>query len=132
MTQTIFLTIQDSAAKLQAICDTVQKHFYLSEKILLLVPNDEAAHYIDQLLWKLPEESFIPHAVIASPAQDRVAISKIRANLTQAAVLFNLRSEAAVGIPGPHTMIYDLLDHSHPTKLQLSLERQKVYEQAVV
>ena len=112
----IFLTIKDNAAKLQAICDTVQRHFYKAEKMLILVSSDEAAHYIDQLLWKYSEESFIPHAIISSTSHERVAISKVRANLNQAAVLFNLRPEAATQISGPHTLIYDLLDETTPVR----------------
>ena len=123
----IFLTISDNATKLRAIIETVEKHFLKAEKVLVLVGNDEAALYIDQLLWKLPEEGFTPHSIIAAQSKERVAITKVRANLNQADVLFNLRPEAAIQISGPHTLIYELIDQTHPSKHELSLERQKAY-----
>ena len=126
----ILLPIANNQSKLLTIAEISSKHFYHKETLLILVPSDEAAHYIDQLLWKLPEESFIPHAIIHSRSSERVAISTAKANLNQAQVLLNLRPEAAVEVSGPHMLIYDLIDHSSPAKLELSQKRETAYRAA--
>jgi DNA polymerase IIIc chi subunit len=125
----IFLSVANNKEKLKFISDIVAKHFHQAEPILILVASDEAALYIDQLLWKSPEESFIPHAIVHATSKERVAISKSKSNFNQAAVLINLRPDAAVEIEGVH-IIYDLIDLTHSSKEELSHLRQKTYESA--
>lgn len=123
----IFIQVKDNAAKLNKICATVQKHFELKESILITVPSAEAAVYIDQLLWRLPEESFLPHAVVHSPSQEMVAITTATANINQAKILLNLRSEA-ISFASEFLRIYELFDLTHFEKERLSLQRQAVYQ----
>lgn len=110
-----------------SICKTVQHHFELGHAILIAVPSNEAAHYVDQLLWRLPEDSFLPHQITESATNERVVITTQGINVNQASVLFNLCPTASVIWP-QLTTIYELLDETHSDKLRLSKQRQSDYK----
>ena len=55
-----FLEVKTNPDKLAAISRTVQHHYAREEAVLIVVPNAEAAHYIDQLLWKPLQRDFCP------------------------------------------------------------------------
>ncbi len=124
-----FLNVADNASKLKKLCEAVQRHFMAKEKVLIAVPSDEAAAYIDQLLWRMPEESFMPHVIAERQCNERVVITKSNENINKAEVLINLRAEIPTGINDYH-IIYDLLDHTHPTKVEQSRKRQDAYKSA--
>lgn len=129
-TAIFFIEVTNVASKLQAICKTVHKHFEKRERVQISVGDAASASYIDQLLWKIPEESFLPHAIIDTPsAATPIAITAVAANLNQATVLINLAA-------GPSSIIhlfqtaYELLDHTAPTKKELSQKRYATYQAA--
>lgn len=127
-TKVQFLKVIDTTSKLQRITQTIQKHFEQNACILITVPTTEAAYYIDQLLWKMPADSFLPHAIVEGPSTERIAISTDMANANHATVLFNL---CPTEYPHPkefHTL-YELYDQTHPSKEELSRQRHSVYQQ---
>ncbi|MBA3816891.1 MAG: DNA polymerase III subunit chi [Parachlamydiaceae bacterium] len=121
------LRVTDVATKLNNICQTIHRHFNKKEAILILVPSQEAAVYIDQLLWRQPNDSFLPHAVANLPTQELVAITTTGTNVNQAVAILNLCPEIPVNLK-EYSIIYDLLDLTHPAKEQLSLNRQLAYQ----
>lgn len=123
-----FIPVRDNASKLNAICRCVQKHFDRKESILIAAPNNEAAEYVDHLLWKFPEESFLPHQIVANLTTEPVAITTQMANLNQAKILFNL-SPAASPIFNEFECIYELYDETHPSKAELSAKRKAFYQE---
>jgi DNA polymerase-3 subunit chi len=125
-TRITFLRVVDNAAKLQRLCGAVHYHFLRKEKALIGVSSDEAAAYVDQLLWRIPEDSFIPHAIVNGPTKELVAITKALNNVNQAQALINLRVEIPNNIK-EYTVIYDLLDLTHPSKEEQSRKRQEAY-----
>lgn len=122
----IFLKVADNQSKMALICDTVHKHFLAGEVVLLTVPNGDAANYLDQLLWKFPAESFLPHSVSEKASNDPVVITTGKSNPNNAVVLFNLLPDVN---PGYNTfkVVYELFDETHPEKLRLSQQRQQIY-----
>lgn len=122
-----FLQVTDATSKLGSICNTTQKHFTNREPILIAVPSHEAALYIDQLLWRQPEESFIPHLIVNVPTKELVAITTTDINVNQARVLMNLRPEILPRLDD-FDIIYDLLDLTHPAKEELSRKRLSAYK----
>lgn len=122
-----FLRVVDTASKLNGICQITHKHFKNKEAILIAVPSQEAAIYVDQLLWRLPGESFLPHAIANTPTQELVAITTTSVNVNQAKIIMNLCPDIPTNVTG-YSLIYDLLDLTHPTKEQLSLNRQSAFQ----
>lgn len=127
-TKVLFLKVVDTPSKLQRITQTIQKHFEQNAGILIIVPTIEAAQYIDQLLWKMPAESFLPHAIVDGPTKERIAISTDTRNVNHATVLFNL-CPAAHPLPHEYHTIYELYDQTHPSKEDLSRQRHEAYSQ---
>lgn len=122
-----FLDVETISAKLNSICKITQKHFSRKESILIAAPSQEAALYIDQLLWKQPEESFIPHIVVNIPTKELVAITVTDLNVNRARILINLRPDVPPRLD-EYAIIYDLLDRTHPSKEALSRNRQSTYQ----
>jgi DNA polymerase-3 subunit chi len=124
----IFYRVKDNSAKIQLIYTKAQEAFQHEKRLLIAVPNLQAAQYIDALLWKFPEESFMPHVIADAPTAEWIAITmQEQQNINQAARLLNL-------CPTPSALyqqveeVYDLLDESHPQKLELSQQRLRLYQ----
>lgn len=128
-TKTIyFLRVADISSKLNRICRTVQTHFDRKESVLIAVPSQEAAAYIDQLLWRQPEESFLPHMIVNTPTKEMVAITTSKTNINSAKALINLNPDIPKNIDD-YLIIYDMLDLTHPAKEQLSRAREAAYRE---
>ncbi len=125
----IFIDVADNATKLQRLCAIVEKHFSKKEHVLILAPSDDAANYIDQLLWRMPEESFIPHVIAKSPTKELIAISTQKSNHNQAQIIINLCTEIPPHEASVH-LIYELLDRTHPAKEELARQRLAAYQTA--
>lgn len=122
-----FIEVKDNQTKTRKLCETLQHHYIQGHSILVLAPSDEAARYVDELLWRYPKESFLPHQIIQKPASNKVAITKVQENLNKAQILFNLCPQAS-----PHCeqfeTVYEFQDGTTPEKLQQSKERKAFYE----
>jgi DNA polymerase-3 subunit chi len=95
---------------------------------LIAVPNFQAAQYIDNLLWRIPEESFIPHIIADAPTAEWIAITmQDQQNVNQAARLLNLCSTPSA-LYQQVEEVYDLYDETHPQKKDLSQQRLRLYQ----
>lgn len=117
----VFFPVKDISSKLLKICHTAQLHLEKKETLLILVPDQTVWEFIDQLLWKLPEDSFLPHpcsliSIELQPKEDGSA-------------LFNLRPMSFLE-KNYFKTIYELEDHTSSEKLQLSKQRYQAYRDA--
>lgn len=129
LTQVFFIRVNDNLSKIQKICSLVHSHFVKKDKILIVVPSNEAALYLDQLLWKMPEESFVPHAIANGATKEQVAITTNLSNVNQASTLVNLLGNMHPN-PGSVDMIYELLDLTSKEKEEMSRQKQAAYRSA--
>lgn len=121
-----FIPVADNAAKLKTICEIVHNQFHAGKTLLIRVPNAEAAAYVDALLWKAPEESFLPHCIALQSTPERCVISYANSNVNKASVLLNLCSDICPFHVEFET-IFELWDETHPSKLDLSAKRKADY-----
>lgn len=128
LTRVVFFQVSDSSAKLKKIVETARAHFGKNEPFLFFVEDDKALNFVDELLWKLPETSFLPHAASEEPTQERIAITKTKANVNNALYAFNLCPTPLL-IQG-FKIIYDFEDLTAPNKKSLSSLRFNAYKQA--
>jgi DNA polymerase III subunit chi len=126
MKKVCLFRVPDIAAKLSCICMTAQKHFEQKMPLLLILPTNEAAAYIDELLWRQPEEGFLPHVIANGPTKELIAISTAEANVNNATSIFNLRPDITDFI-SEFDLIYDLIDLTHPLKAEQSRSRIDKY-----
>lgn len=51
----------DSAQHLEFVCQLVCKHYRDGKRVALMAQDKNQAEALDELLWKLPADAFIPH-----------------------------------------------------------------------
>lgn len=124
-----FIQVMDNASKLKKLCDIVQTHFLKKDVILITAPSIQAAEYIDQLLWRSPEESFIPHAIVSHASKEKIAITTSPSNVNQANVLINLLAVTHPN-PGLVDVIYELLDLTSQDKIEVARQKREIYMKA--
>jgi DNA polymerase-3 subunit chi len=89
--QVSFYHIKDNQSKINLICTKAKESILLEKKLLILVGTQEAGQYIDSLLWRLPEESFIPHLFTQNITDEWIAITMQSNNINQAPIVLNLQ-----------------------------------------
>lgn len=128
-TRVIFFQIQESRQKLKILTETVRSHFEKKEPILLFVEEEKALNFVDELLWKEPRTSFLPHGIFEMPTHELVVITKGKKNLNQAHIAFNLCT-TPLFLQEPLKILYEFEDLSSPSKKKFSLERFTSYKSA--
>ena len=123
----IFFQVRDNRTKMARIVETAQAHFERKERLIFLVDDLKAQTFLDELLWKMPSESFLPHSLAEAPMDDWIVISKVKQNLNQAKAAFNLCSTPLL-IDGSFRVIYDFEDLTAPNKQTLSNVRYDAYK----
>jgi DNA polymerase IIIc chi subunit len=95
---------------------------------LILAEDEKAVLYVDELLWKFPSTSFLPHVSSDKETSAFIAITRSRININQAKFAFNLCPTPLL-IEGIR-LIYDFEDLTSPLKQQLSAIRFDAYKKA--
>jgi len=125
----VFFQVKTPQDKPAALVKVVQRHFLHRESILIVVEEEAALGYVDELLWKVPPESFLPHSVLEESGEERVAITRVKKNLNGAKYAFNLCPTPLL-IEGPFRTIYEFEDATTPHKKNLSQMRFDAYKKA--
>lgn len=118
-----FVKVQDNGQKLHTICALAHLHFYKKDSFHILTQNNTAAAYIDDLLWKFPVESFLPHGRVGSGELLQIIIEG--ESSIQPAYLLNLSENHSVTAD---KVLYELLDESHPQKKAISEKKLQFYQ----
>ena len=121
MSIVLFFPVKETKAKLLKICEIANLHVQKKEKLIILVPDQIAFEFVDELLWKLPEEGFLPHPN---------TFLSIQLEATEgASSLFNLTPVAFLQ-KDYFKKIYEFEDYTSSEKLQLSKQRYQMYRNA--
>jgi len=120
-----FLKSRNAQEKIEKLQRIIYQHYINKEKIFIHVNDDFAAKFVDELLWRWPKDSFLPHAINSEKTQ--ICISDKSKNLNKAMVLINLRSTAS-NLMQNFSFKYDLFDQSSPEKQKLSEQRMQEYK----
>ena len=123
----IFFQVNTNSLKIEKLCQTLQSHFEKKDPVMIFVEDENAQKYVDELLWKHPKESFLPHLISDSLTKDLIVISKGKTNLNGAKTAFNLCSTPLL-TDGSFKIIYDFEDLTHPNKNRLSSIRFDAYK----
>src|SRR5690349_21499374 len=89
-TRVVFFQVRDNGAKIKKIVETAHTHFERKEPLLVLVEDPKAKEFVDTLLWKTPDTSFLPHLATDEPTTELIAIALAKKNVNQAKIAFNL------------------------------------------
>lgn len=122
MHSVVFFPVKQTIQKLMKISTIAASHLQKKEPLLILLPDQGAYHFVDELLWRLPKESFLPHP--SSYIQLSLSVD------FEAPYLFNLRPSAYLERDKNFNTIYELEDATSSEKLQLSQQRYQAYRKA--
>ncbi len=123
----IFFQIKNNKSKLRKIIETANFHFSKNENFLFIVADEASAKFVDELLWKNPPTSFLPHFVSSTYLEEKIVITSKRENLNNSKYIFNL-------CPNPLMLdniniIYEFEDFTASGKLQLSRKKYELYKE---
>lgn len=125
-TKVSFYRVKDNATKLDLICLMANKVIEDEKRLMISVTNPEAGRYVNTLLWRKPEASFIPHLLTQHSTQEWIAISMECKNINQAQRLLNLNTHA-ISFFGEFEELIELWDETSPEKKDLSQNRWDFY-----
>jgi len=125
----VFFKILNVKDKLIKIIQTTMCHFEKKEKFLIQVSDDISLKFIDDLLWKYPKESFLPHIIANEKSDDFVVITKTKKNINESSYMFNL-SQDILEIDKSFKIIYDFDDCTSKEKQINSQKRFEMYQRA--
>src|SRR5437870_5041084 len=120
-TKIVFFPVRKIQSKLLKIVEVAHHHFNRKESLLITTLDQGALKFLDELLWKTPEESFLPHVIADEPCQELIVITNQRKNLNEASYIFNLSPTPLLF--GNPKIIYELEDFTSPNKHLLSQKR---------
>jgi DNA polymerase IIIc chi subunit len=118
MSNIIFLIAKETSFKLLKICEIAKLLIEKKEPLLILVPDTAALHFVSDLLWRHPEEAFLPHPTSL--------LSIATEALEDGHNLFNLRPTAYTE-KFLFKTIYEFEDYTSSERLQLSKVRYQSY-----
>lgn len=128
-TRVIFFQVSDNPTKLKKIVEMAHLHFGKKEPFLIAVEDERGEKFVDELLWKHPATSFLPHVASDTPVADFIAITKSKKNLNGARIAFNL-CPTSLFLEEPLKIIYEFEDLSAPAKKNFASQRFDAYKQA--
>lgn len=129
LTRVVFFQVRDNPTKLMRIAETAQSHFEKKEPLLILVEDAKSQQFVDELLWKLPSSSFLPHTACDEETKELVAIAKVKKNVNGARIVFNL-CPTPILLDESFRMIYEFEDLTALNKKNLSSIRFDSYKSA--
>ncbi len=128
-TRVVLFQVRDSKTKLLRLAEIAAAHFEKKEPMVIFAEDEKAVQFVDELLWKTPATSFLPHLATDDLTSELIAITRGKKNINQARIAFNLCPTPLL-IEGPFRMIYDFEDLTSPGRQQLSALRFDAYKQA--
>lgn len=115
-TQVIYFSVKQPQAKLRILSQIAGEHMQSREKLKIQVPDAAVMDFVDQALWKEPQESFLPHSCgVILPFQDFIFLSLPSELPDDYLSVFNLCPTAYLS-SHPVKTIYEFEDISHPQR----------------
>ncbi|MEL7432170.1 MAG: DNA polymerase III subunit chi [Chlamydiota bacterium] len=124
----LFFPVNTPKEKILKLLEVTRGHFRKKEHLLFQVSDEKSAHFLDDLLWKAPPESFLPHLIVEEETAEWIAITKMKKNLNNARYVFNLCPTPFL-LQGPCELIYEFEDKSSPNRQMLSKKRFEAYRE---
>ena len=124
----ILFSVKNSLEKLRKIVQVTRFHYRKKHKFLIQVSDEKSAKFVDNLLWEMPEESFLPHEITNSATKQCIAITNSKENVNEAKYVFNLWHSPLIF--KPYKVIYDFEDGTSEYKRNLSIQRISGYKEA--
>ena len=124
-----FFQVKSDRMKQEKLVEIAEEHFEKKEPFLFKVPHQKGCDYLDLLLWRFPQESFLPHSVTNSPTDDLLVIASSDQNPNRARGIFNLTGQAIANTDLFFSHIYEFEDLTAPEKNRIAQDHYKTYKE---
>lgn len=122
----LFFQVRTNQEKLLKIWQIAQEQFDNKKPLLIKTSDEKSSIFIDEMLWSLSSDSFLPHEISLTTSLETICITHTDCNPNQAKTIFNLTSS-----PITHeefSLIYDFDELTPPPKKRISEEKIKSYK----
>ncbi len=123
-----FFQVRNINIKLEKICQTALEFFEKKEPLLIKVPNPASLEFIDQLLWRYPKDSFLPHVIKEAPCDDLIVITRSDENINGSDLVFNLTATPIDLSKHSFNSVFEFEDLSSSQKKQTAKEHYQLYK----
>ncbi|MCB1110461.1 MAG: DNA polymerase III subunit chi [Chlamydiia bacterium] len=123
-----FFQVRDDQQKRERIVHLAKEYFEKKEPLLIHLPHLKAVEYVDLLLWRSPQDSFLPHVIKDQPCNDYLVLTSTKENPNSARSILNLCSEPVDNEKLSFIKIYELEDLSSTQKNHAAQKRYKTYK----
>jgi len=121
-----FFQVTNDQMKRTRIVSIAHEYFEKKQPLLFKLPHKKALEYLDLLLWRIPQDSFLPHLIKDSPCSDLIVLTSSEENPNKARSVFNLTGEP---ITNPvFTSIYTFEDLSSTEKNTVAQQHYHAYK----
>lgn len=125
-----FFQVKSDGEKRERIIRLAEEYFEKKEPLLIQLPHQKALEYVDLLLWRSPQESFLPHAIKDEPSKDFIVLTTSGNNPNKARSILNLSPDPVDNQNLSFMKIYELEDLASTHKNHSAQERYKAYKNA--
>ena len=124
-----FYKVRDNSVKVRYISNKVLEALKNEKRLLIAVPNLQAAEYVDKLLWRISPESFVPHVITDVTSSEWIVITlQQEHNVNQASLLINLCANATPLYQSVEA-VYEFYDETASEKTSLSDKKMEFYRE---
>lgn len=126
MHRVTFFQVSNDQMKRARIISIAEEYFEKKQSLLFKLPHQKALEYLDLLLWRVPQDSFLPHVIKDTPCNDLIVLTSSEENPNQARSIFNL---TASPITNPDFItIYTFEDLSSTEKNTIAQQHYHTYK----
>ena len=124
-----FIQVKTDEMKRKKITELSMEYFEKKSPLLFKVPHQKAVDYLDLLLWRYPQDSFLPHSVENTHLKELITITTSKENPNEAKSLFNLTAKPIDNTNLFFTHIYEFEDLSSTARNKNAQDRYKIYKE---
>ncbi len=128
-----FFQVRSALEKQKKLVQIAQEYFEKKMPLLFKLESEEGIKYLDELLWRFPKESFLPHFISNAPSKELIILTLSDHNPNQSQTVFNLKKDPI--LETSFHQIYTFEDLSSSLKNQIAQRHYhfyKVKEYAIV
>ena len=122
-----FFQVSNDQETRQAILSLAQDYFEKREPLLIRVPHQQALEYVDLLLWRSPQDSFLPHVVQDTPCSDLITLTTTTTNPNSARSVLNLSKGGVPNESLTFRRIYEFEDMKNSQKNKIAQDKYIFY-----
>jgi len=123
-----FFQVTNDQQKRKTILQLTHEYFKKNEPLVIRLPHQKALEYVDILLWREPQESFLPHAIKDEHCKDLIVLTTSEESPNGARSVLNLCPKPITNKNLSFTRIYELEDLASSQKNKSAQERYKSYK----